>query len=106
MRELSAPDVSGRPLIFSVVVASSSISHAASPENAANSCNKIQGLLPTEAEYEFLSSLGDWSVGVDMRHEFWAMADGKVLAPDLRNPSPIRLADEIRASQYHFYCVR
>ena len=82
------------------------ISHAASPENAANSCKKIQGRLPTEAEYEFLSSLGDWSGGVDMRHEFWAMADGKVLAPDLRNPSPVRSADEIRASQYHFYCVR
>jgi len=84
----------------------SPISHATSPENAEKSCSKMQGRLPTAEEYVFLSSLGDWSGGVTLRHEFWAMADGMVMAPDLPNPSPVRKAEEIRVNEYHFYCVR
>jgi len=84
----------------------SPISHATSPENAEKSCAKMAGRLPTAEEYEFLSSLGDWSGGVTMRHEFWAMAQGLVMAPDLRNPSPVRTVEEIRSNEYHFYCVR
>ena len=84
----------------------SPISHATSPENAEKSCAKMQGRLPTAEEYIFLSSLGDWSGGVTLRHEFWAMADGMVMAPDLPNPSPVRKAEEIRVNEYHFYCVR
>jgi hypothetical protein len=66
----------------------------------------VQGRLPTAEEYIFLSSLGDWSGGVTLRHEFWAMADALVMAPDLPDPSPVRTVEEIRASEYHFYCVR
>ena len=84
----------------------SPISHATSPENAEKSCAKMQGRLPTAEEYIFLSSLGDWSGGVTLRHEFWAMAQGMVMAPDLPNPSPVRKAEEIRVNEYHFYCVR
>ena len=82
------------------------ISHATSPENAEKSCAKMQGRLPTAEEYVFLSSLGDWSGGVTLRHEFWAMAEGMVMAPDLPNPSPVRKSEEIRVNEYHFYCVR
>jgi hypothetical protein len=28
------------------------------------------------------------------------------MAPDLRNPSPVRTVEEIRSNEYHFYCVR
>ncbi len=84
----------------------SPISHATSPENAEKSCEKLQGRLPTAEEYIFLSSLGDWSGGVTLRHEFWAMANGMVMAPDLPNPSPVRKAEEIRVNEYHFYCVQ
>ncbi len=84
----------------------SPISHATLPENAEKSCEKMQGRLPTAEEYIFLSSLGDWSGGVTLRHEFWAMANGMVMAPDLPNPSPVRKAEEIRVNEYHFYCVR
>ena len=84
----------------------SPISHATSPENAEKSCAKMQGRLPTAEEYIFLSSLGDWSGGVTLRQEFWAMAQGMVMAPDLPNPSPVRKAEEIRVNEYHFYCVR
>ncbi len=84
----------------------SPISHATSPRNAEKSCQAMLGRLPTEEEYIFLSSLGDWSGGVTLRHEFWAMADGMVMAPDLPNPSPVRRTEEIRVNEYHFYCVR
>ena len=84
----------------------SPISHATSPENAEKSCTKMQGRLPTAEEYVFLSSLGDWNGGVTLRHEFWAMAAGMVMAPSLPNPSPVRKAEEIRVNEYHFYCVR
>jgi len=84
----------------------SPISHATSPENAEKSCEKLQGRLPTAEEYIFLSSLGDWSGGVTLRHEFWAMTNGRVMAPDLPNPSPVRKAEEIRVNEYHFYCVQ
>ena len=84
----------------------SPISHATSPENAEKSCEKMQGRLPTSEEYVFLSSLGDWSGGVTLRQEFWAMAQGMVMAPSLPNPSPVRKAEEIRVNEYHFYCVR
>jgi hypothetical protein len=84
----------------------SPISHATSPTNAEKSCQAMQGRLPTAEEYIFLSSLGDWSGGVTLRHEFWAMADALVMAPDLPDPSPVRTVEEIRASEYHFYCVR
>ncbi len=84
----------------------SPISHATSPQNAEKSCERMSGRLPTAEEYIFLSSLGDWSGGVTLRHDFWAMDHGMVMAPDLPNPSPVRKEEEIRVSEYHFYCVR
>ena len=62
--------------------------------------------LPSAEEYEQLSMLGDWSGGVSLKHDIWVLAGGKVLAPDLRNPSPIRSVDEVRGQDLHFYCVR
>jgi hypothetical protein len=96
----------GNALIELLGAPGSPISHATLPDNAENSCQKMQGRLPTAEEYIFLSSLGDWNGGVTLRHEFWAMAGGMVMAPDLPNPSPVRKAEEIRVNEYHFYCVR
>ena len=34
------------------------------------------------------------------------LAGNKVLAPNLRNPSPVRDPDEVRGEDIHFYCVK
>jgi len=35
-----------------------------------------------------------------------AMANNKVMAPDLRNPSPVRSAAEFPGQDFSYYCVR
>lgn len=80
--------------------------HTPTPADGERACAAMNARLPTADEYEQLSLLGDWSGGVSLKHDIWALAGGKVLAPDLRNPSPIRMADEVRGQDLHFYCVR
>ena len=80
--------------------------HTPTPADGERACAAMNARLPTAEEYEQLSLLGDWSGGVSLKHDIWALAGGKVLAPDLRNPSPIRSADEVRGQDLHFYCVR
>jgi hypothetical protein len=82
------------------------VTHTPTPADAERACLSMSARLPTAEEYEQLSMLGDWSGGVSLKHDIWALAGGKVLAPDLRNPSPIRSADEVRGQDLHFYCVR
>jgi hypothetical protein len=82
------------------------VTHTPTPADAERACASMSARLPTAEEYEQLSMLGDWSGGVSLKHDIWALAGGKVLAPDLRNPSPIRSADEVRGQDLHFYCVR
>jgi hypothetical protein len=43
---------------------------------------------------------------VSLRNDVWVLPGGKVYAPDLPNPSPVRNADEVRGPDLHFYCVR
>lgn len=82
------------------------VTHAPTPADAERACVSMSARLPSAEEYEQLSMLGDWSGGVSLKHDIWVLAGGKVLAPDLRNPSPIRSMDEVRGQDLHFYCVR
>lgn len=82
------------------------VTHTPTPADGESACVAMSARLPTAEEYEQLSLLGDWSGGVSLKHDIWALSAGKVLAPDLRNPSPVRSADEVRGQELHFYCVR
>ena len=73
---------------------------------AEKACAMIRARLPSFEEYEFLSALGDWNGGVDLDHKNWAMASGHILAPDLRNPSPVRHPEEVNSNEIYYYCVR
>ena len=82
------------------------VAHTAGPAAAARACSNMNARLPTVAELEYLAALGDYNGGVSLRSDVWALPDGKVYAPDLPNPSPVRSADEVRGPDLHFYCVR
>ena len=79
---------------------------APTPAVAEAACAASRGRLPLWDEYEFLSALGEWSGGVALEHSYWALADGHVLAPDLRNPSPVRHPEDVNSNEIYFYCVR
>ena len=84
----------------------SPIGIAPTPAVAEAACAASRGRLPLWDEYEFLSALGEWSGGVALDHSYWALADGHVLAPDLRNPSPVRHPEDVNSNEIYFYCVR
>ena len=84
----------------------SPIGMAPTPAVAEAACAAGRGRLPLLDEYEFLSALGEWSGGVALDHSYWALADGHVLAPDLRNPSPVRHPEDVNSNEIYFYCVR
>ncbi len=82
------------------------ISYTSSAAAAERTCHSIQARLPTAEEYEFMANLGDWNQGIRTVGRVWALANHMVLAPDLPNPSPIRLESEVRAQEPYYYCVR
>ncbi len=82
------------------------VDRAPSPSLAEDSCEMIDARLPTRAEYEYLSMLGDWNGGIGLGHKVWALKDGYVLAPDLRNPTPVRRPQDVNAREFMYYCVR
>ena len=84
----------------------SPIGRAPSPQLAEDACSMIEARLPTRQEYEYLSLLGDWNGGVGLNDKVWALANGYVLAPMLRNPSPVRSPFEVNEREYLYYCVR
>jgi len=85
----------------------SGVSVAPTPRSAEMACKAIQARLPTEDEYEYLSNVGDWNGGVTCsRNKLWAMANNMVMAPDLRNPSPVRPVAEFPGQVFSYYCVR
>ena len=84
----------------------SPIGMAPTPAVAEAACAASRGRLPLWDEYEFLSALGEWSGGIALDHSYWALADGHVLAPDLRNPSPVRHPEDVNSNEIYFYCVR
>ena len=82
------------------------VSHAPTPALAEKTCAGVKARLPTWEEYEMLAMLGDWNGGVSLNHDVWTLTGGKVLTPNLRNPSPVRQPEEARGEDLHFYCVR
>lgn len=84
----------------------SPIGVAPSPVIAQSACVMSQARLPSFEEYEFLSALGDWNGGVSLDHQLWALADNHILAPDLRNPSPIRHPEDVNSTEIYYYCVK
>jgi hypothetical protein len=83
------------------------VSVAPTPRSAEMACQAIKARLPTEDEYEYLSNLGDWNGGVTCsRNKLWAIANNMVMAPDLRNPSPVRSVAEFPGQVFSYYCVR
>jgi len=83
-----------------------SINQAPNSEQAAYACKMINARLPTPAEYDYLSILGDWNGGVSLGHVFWALAGNMVFTPDTRNPSPVRTAADIHYASVNFFCVK
>jgi len=83
------------------------VGNAPSPKSAEMACKAMKARLPTEDEYEYLSNVGDWNGGVTCaRGRLWAMANNMVMAPDLRNPSPVRSVVEFPGKEFSYYCVR
>lgn len=83
-----------------------SVDVAASPLIAIQSCLTLNARLPDEFELEIINAYGDWSGGVSLNDQYWALPSGKVFAPLLRNPSPVREVWEINADKYSYYCVQ
>lgn len=83
-----------------------SVDAAVSPLVAKQSCETLNARLPNEFELEILNSYGSWSGGVSLGDSIWALPSGKVFAPHLRNPSPIRDVSEVNATEFNYYCVR
>lgn len=83
-----------------------SVDVAASPAIAMQSCQTLNARLPDEFELETLNAYGDWSGGISLNQQYWALPSGKVFAPMLRNPSPVREVWEVNTSEYSYYCVQ
>ncbi|MGZ3692316.1 MAG: hypothetical protein ACXVAX_12480, partial [Pseudobdellovibrio sp.] len=83
-----------------------SVDTAVSPEVAKESCDTLGARLPNDTELEILNAYGDWSGGVSLGEDVWALPTGKVFAPMLRNPSPIRDVSEVNATEFKYYCVK
>ena len=83
-----------------------SINKAPNPVIAEFACSMINARLPSLNEYDFLSILGNWSGGVSLGHDNWAISGNRVLAPDLRNPTPVRKHSDVNFVPVNFYCVK
>jgi len=85
---------------------STPIAHTDDTRAAERACENLNARLPTADELELLAAMGDWNGGVSLRSDLWALQGDMVYASDLRNPSPVRTAAEVRGPDLHFYCVR
>lgn len=83
-----------------------SVDRVADPKIAEESCATLDARLPTDKELDLLNSYGDWSGGVSLNDQVWALAGDKVFAPTLRNPSPVREKWEVNAEEFLYYCVK
>lgn len=82
-----------------------SVDKATSPQLAETACQTLDARLPSPQELDLLDAYGDWSGGVSLGEEVWALTGNKVFAPMLRNPSPIREVWEVNARSFSYYCV-
>ena len=83
-----------------------SVDIAPSPQIAKQACETLNARLPDEFELDILNAYGDWSGGISLNQNYWALPSGKVFAPMLRNPSPVREVWEVNASEFSYYCVQ
>ncbi|MFN8943264.1 MAG: hypothetical protein ACK5WZ_01415 [Pseudobdellovibrionaceae bacterium] len=83
-----------------------SVDRAASVQIAKQACETLDARLPNEFELEILNSYGDWSGGVSLNDQIWALPNGMVFAPLLRDPTPVRQPWEVNATEFFYYCVK
>ncbi len=69
-------------------------------------CETLGARLPNATELDLIGAYGDWSGGVGLGNAVWALPNGKVFHPGLRNPSPVRNPNEVNARSFKYYCVR
>ena len=82
------------------------VDQASSPELAQMACETLGGRLPNQLEIELLDAYGDWNGGVSLGDKVWAMPNGKVYHPGLRNPTPVRDPWEVNEKSFYYYCVK
>ncbi len=83
-----------------------SVDEVSAPELAEEACATLGARLPNRLEIELIDSYGDWSGGVSLGEKAWAMPNGKVYHPLLRNPSPVRERWEVNEKTYLYICVK
>lgn len=83
-----------------------SVDRVSEPSLAEEACLTLDARLPSRLEIELLNSYGDWSGGVSLNNETWAMPGNKVYAPYLKNPTPVREKWEVNADSFLYYCVK
>lgn len=69
-------------------------------------CASIQGRLPTEQEYLVLEAYGAWDGGLDLGRTPWAMANGYVFHPVMRNNSPVHRESNLNDKTFNYVCVK
>jgi hypothetical protein len=84
-----------------------SVDHAPTSKIAEEACSTLDARLPTSSELEILNVYGDWSGGVSLNNKVWALSNGYVYVPYMRNPSPVRRQTEMTLSDdVLYYCVK
>lgn len=84
-----------------------SVDHAPTSKIAEEACATLDARLPTDKELEILNVYGDWSGGVSLNNKVWALSNGYVYVPYMRNPSPVRRQTEMTLSEdVLYYCVK
>lgn len=84
-----------------------SVDHAPTSKIAEAACATLDARLPTEQELEILNVYGDWSGGVSLNNKVWALSNGYIYVPYMRNPSPVRQQTEMTLSEdVLYYCVK
>lgn len=84
-----------------------SVDNAPTAQIAEKACLTLDARLPTSSELEILNAYGDWSGGVSLNNKVWALSDGYVYVPYMRNPSPVRSQTSITLSDgVLYYCVK
>ncbi len=84
-----------------------SVDQAPTSKIAEESCATLDARLPTQSELEILNGYGDWSGGVSLNNKVWAMSNGYVYVPYMRNPSPVRSETSMTLDDgVLYYCVK
>ncbi len=85
---------------------SGSVDEVSDLKMAELACETLDARLPNAIELDLINAYGDWSGGVGLGNAVWALPNGKVFHPGLRNPSPVRNPWEVNQKTYKYYCVR